>query len=62
MNVGDHVILTRPEKDCHKGKEAVIVKKLIDDAGVAIYRVQILGYKRPLRGWATDEYIKPSEK
>ena len=58
MEIGTHVILTHPEKECHKGKEAVIVKKQITDMHVAIYRVQIVGQKHPLPRWATDNDIK----
>lgn len=58
MEVGDKVIIVRPEKKCHEGKEGVILKKMIDDEGVAIYRVKINGRKNPLPRWATDEDIK----
>lgn len=58
MEVGDAVIIVRPYKKCHMGKEAVILKKLIDNEGVAIYRVKINGRKNPLPRWATDEDLK----
>lgn len=62
MEIGTHVILTHPEKECHKGKEAVIVKKQITDENVAIYRVQIVGHKQPLPRWATDSDLEQKIK
>ena len=58
MEIWQRVLLTNPEKECHKGKTAVIVKKLISDAGVALYRVKIEGHQRMLPRWATDEDIQ----
>lgn len=58
MNVGDKVILVHPEKDCHKGMVAEIVRKIIDNCGVAIYRVKICGQKKCLKGYATDDDLK----
>lgn len=52
------MILVHPEKDCHKGMVAEIVKKLIDNCGVAIYRVKICGQKKCLKGYATDKDLK----
>lgn len=61
MEVGDTVILVRPEKKCNEGKSAKIIKKMIDDEGIAIYRVQIYGHKRPLPRWAVDDDLKKIE-
>lgn len=58
MEIGQRVSLTNPEKECHKGKMAVIVKKLISGAGVALYRVKIEGHQRVLPRWATDNDIQ----
>lgn len=61
MEIGQKVVLTHPEKECHKGKSAVIVDKLISKDGISLYRVKIEGHKHALPRWATNSDLCRSD-